>query len=396
MKTLCFDSVGGASGDMILATLIDLGADPDTLRSQLASLPVESFELAVSSDAPGGFAGTRVRVVVREEAHVHRRLSHIREMLGAAILPKRAKELALAVFERLAAAEADVHGTTPEQVHFHEVGAVDSIVDIAGACCALCELGVDAVRVSPLPLGTGTVECAHGTMPVPAPATARLLAGHAVVRTDEPNELVTPTGAALLTTWAALLPAGDDAPLGAVAATGTGLGSRTLRTRPNLLRAMLLESTPESRATPNTCLVLECNVDDTVPELLGALTEKLLTAGALDVFMAGIFMKKQRPGTQLTVLCEAARRDALLDTIFRGCTTFGVRTYSVDRTTLARRHESVDTPYGSVRVKIGTWHGEDITRAPEHDDCAALAAEQSISVRQVYEAAVGAVHGTKR
>ncbi len=395
MKTLCFDSVGGASGDMILATLIDLGVEADTLRSQLSSLPVEQFELIVSRDTTSGFAGTRVNVAVREEAHVHRCLRHIREMLGAAVLPKRARELALAVFAKLAEAEAAVHGTTAEEVHFHEVGAVDSIVDIVGACCALCELGVDAVRVSPLPLGSGTVECAHGTMPVPAPATARLLDGQPVVRTDEQTELVTPTGAALLTTWKELMPSNESGETGTVSATGTGLGTRKLRSRPNMLRAMLMEREPAGDTTPDTCLVLECNLDDTVPELLGALTERLLAAGALDVFMAAIFMKKQRPGTRLTVLCEESKRELLLDAIFRGCTTFGVRAYKVDRTTLARRHESVETSRGPVRVKIGTWQGEDITWAPEYEDCAALAGEQNVSVRQVYEAAVGAAHAMK-
>lgn len=394
MKTLCFDSVGGASGDMILATLIDLGVDADALRAHLSSLPLESFDLVVSTDTVAGFAGTHVDVVVHEDAHVHRHLRHIRELLGAAVLPRQARDLALAVFAKLAEAEAAVHGSTPENVHFHEVGAVDSIVDIVGSCCGLCELGVDAVRVGPLPLGSGTVECAHGTMPVPAPATVRLLAGRQVLRTDEQTELVTPTGAALLTTWTDLLPATDTVP-GTVTATGTGLGSRTLRSRPNLLRAMLLEHRVQDDGAPASCLVMECNVDDTVPELLGALAERLLAAGALDVFMSSIFMKKQRPGTRLTVLCEEALRESLLDVIFRGCTTFGVRTHTVNRATLARRHVRVETAYGSVRIKVGTWQGSDITWSPEYEDCAALADKHTVSVRQVYEAAVGAMHESK-
>ncbi len=394
MRHLHLDSVGGASGDMLLATLLDLGADAAAVRSLLQSLPVEPFELDIARAAADGFAGTRVTVRVPPAAHAHRRLADIAALIAASHLPAPARALALATFENLAAAEAAVHGTTPADVHFHEVGAVDSIVDIVGSCLALHMLGIGAVSVGPLPCGTGTLTGAHGVMPNPAPATAALLRGAVVVQTEEPYELVTPTGAALLTTWSARLPAGAAASAPAVlTAVGCGLGHRRLLNRPNLLRGLLREpqATAAADEAPELCLVLECNVDDTVPELLGALCVQLLTAGALDVFTTAVQMKKQRPGTLLTVLAHPTQRDTLLTTLFEGCTTFGVRETLTRRHVLARRHIEVETSFGSLRVKIGTWQGRDLTRAPEYEDCVRAAAAHGVPVRAVYEAAVRAI-----
>ncbi|MBN1269519.1 MAG: nickel pincer cofactor biosynthesis protein LarC [Kiritimatiellae bacterium] len=392
MKILQFDSVGGASGDMILGALFDLGADKAGAEQALASLALEPFRIEAAPFGSHGLHGTRVTVRLLgekrhtdEHGHEHgRRFSEIRELISRSALPETVKGNCISVFTRIAEAEAAIHAVPVDEVHFHEVGALDSIIDIVGSCLALEELGVEAVAVGPLPLGRGTVTCRHGVYPVPAPATVRLLEGFPVVQTEEPHELVTPTGAALLTTWRTL----DAPPAGSrIVRAGYGFGHHTLGGRPNVLRAVLLE---KGTAEEASCLVLESNIDDTVPELLGALMGRLLEAGALDAFTTAVQMKKQRPGTLLTVLCRPEQREALLDLIFRESTTFGVREYVTQRTMLERRFAEVQTPYGAVRVKIGTWRGQDVTVAPEMDDCIKRAKEKDVPVRQVYEAAAKA------
>jgi len=393
MKTLVFDSLGGASGDMVLGALIDLGADRDRLYAQLRALPVGAFELEAEPCCEQGLHGVRVTVTVgaghhHGHTHEHRDLGAIRELITGSGLPDAVQQRSIAVFARLAEAEGRVHGQPPEKVTFHEVGAVDSIVDIVGACLALESLGIDEVAVGPLPLGHGSTQSQHGTIPIPAPATVALLEGSVVVQTDEPHELVTPTGAALLRTWRTRERGGVT---GTIAGVGHGFGHRRLEARPNLLRACLFESAGQAdQATPSACLMLECNIDDMVPELVGGLTDTLLAAGALDVFVTPVQMKKQRPGFLLSVPCRPADKQRLLDQIFRGSTTFGVRAYAVDRTVLARHHEVVQTAFGELRVKVGEWRGAPITRAPEYEDCVRLAEANNVSVRAVYEAAVQA------
>jgi len=391
MNILRFDSVGGASGDMILGALVDLGADPRAIQKRLAALSVETFRIRAEEVEENHLAGTRVTVAI-PHAHTHksRHLGDIRKLISRSKLPDLTKTRSMQVFECLAAAEARVHGTTPEKIHFHEVGAVDSIVDIVGSCLALEMLQGDTVSVGPLPQGSGTVECDHGVLPNPAPATVEILKGHPVVLTSETSELVTPTGAALLMTWQKLLaPAGAVPPVGVVRRAGHGFGHRRLTNRPNLLRAVLLESAaPGNETHQDDCLVLECNVDDMTPEIFGSLVERLMEKGALDAFLTPVQMKKQRPGTLLTVLCRPGDRDTLLDLIFRESTTFGVREYPAHRTVLARRHVEVKTPYGLIRVKVGTWKGSDVTRAPEYEDCLKAAQQHNVPLRSVYEAAI--------
>jgi uncharacterized protein (TIGR00299 family) protein len=390
-RTLWFDSVGGASGDMILACLIDLGVKPDALQSALSTLGDFHIRLEVSRMTDHGMSGTRVAVHAHDQhdahhhtqAHSHRNLGTITTIINGSLLPDAVKQQAITVFTRLANAEAAIHQTTPDAIHFHEVGALDAIADIVGACLGLSLLGVDRVGFSPLPAGHGTITCAHGTLPNPAPATLALLRGFPIVQVDEPFELVTPTAAALLSSWAG----NNTAPSGTlVAATGNGFGHRQLNSRPNLLRATLLEDTATGNPS-DVCLVLETNIDDTTPELVGALTQKLLAGGAFDVFTTSIQMKKQRPGMLLTVLCAPARRDTLLDLIFTESTTFGVREHLTRRTMLDRQWEPVTTPYGQVRVKLGTWHGKIVTASPEYDDCLALAEKTGIPLRIIYESA---------
>lgn len=398
MKILHFQGVGGASGDMLLAALADLGVDLKGIQRQLAALPLEPFKIVSRTFGSHGLHGTQIDVKLSAVSHQHpaghgahhhhhqhgRSFRDIRRLIEHGQLPEAVRVESVAVFQLLAEAEAKMHAVPVNDVHFHEIGAVDSIVDIVGACLAKFALGVERVVVDPLPLGSGTVQCAHGVYPVPAPATLELLRDFPVAPSDEAGELVTPTGAALLMAWRNLerVPAG-----GRLVQAGHGFGHRELKHRPNLLRAVLFETGTAVASASDEGHVLECNLDDTTPELIGALTTQLMAAGALDVWSTAIQMKKQRPGVLLSVLCHAAEKPALLDLIFRGSTTFGVREYAVQRTMLTRRFEKVRTPFGAVNVKLGTWHGVDVTAAPEMDDCVALAAKHGVTARVVYEAA---------
>ncbi|MBP8801708.1 MAG: nickel pincer cofactor biosynthesis protein LarC [Kiritimatiellae bacterium] len=442
---LRFDSVGGASGDMILSALAALGADMQAIEQTIGAFFPEPLHFHIEPASDAGLNGLRVSVHAahhphhdetfwpdadshghghdhvhshkhhdhghnhahdhehhhghdhehhhgHEHAHphdhTHRGLTEITRLLTDAPLPERARDLALKVFQTLAESEAAIHGKTPETVHFHEVGAWDSVADIVGACLALDQLGVSGVTCGPLPAGIGTIRCAHGEMPNPAPATQHLLAGMTVTQTDEPFELVTPTGAALLRVWTRAL---DPVPTTAtVVRSAFGFGSHTLNSRPNVLRATLLAGTAADAPAARDLLVLESNLDDCNPEWLGALTADLLERGALDVWHTPAVMKKGRPGTVLSVLTDATRADALCEWIFRATTTFGVRRRTVQRDELERRIEQVTTPWGLVPVKIGSLQGRPITIAPEHEACAALAREYQIALRQVYDAAKAA------
>jgi uncharacterized protein (TIGR00299 family) protein len=387
MKILRFDSVGGASGDMILGALVGLGVDIGKLKSDVASLGIEDFTFETAEHSEYGLSGSRLTVNINNPPEQHRHLNDIRDLITKSNISDNAKATAIKTFTLLAEAEAEIHGVQPEEVHFHEVGALDSIIDIVGSCIAMDMLGVDEILVGPLPLGSGTVECMHGTIPVPSPATLALIKQHPVIQTDEPFELVTPTGAALLMSLCE--PAVNSAQASVVSGPSYSFGHTTLKNRPNLLRATILD-TSDAAAT-DECLVLECNIDDTVPELIGSLSTELLKKGALDVFTTPIQMKKQRPGTLLSVLCKPVDRETFLETIFNECTTFGVREHLTHRTILDRRHVEVETPYGKVRIKTGSRKGRDITSAPEHDDCVKCAEEHGVPVRTVYESALKAI-----
>lgn len=393
-RWLHFDLVGGASGDMCLAALIDLGVSPESLQSALAGLHVEPIRLQVETDTDHGLYGTRVTVHAHEsgaaqaghESHhhaPHRHLATIRKIIAEAELPDPVKEQSLAVFTRIGIAEAKIHNCPLDRIHFHEVGALDSIADIVGSCLAVHQLGVAGVSVGSVPAGHGVITCAHGTYPNPAPATLEILQGLPLDHVDEPYELVTPTGAALMAEWRkqGVPPRGQQ-----ILRIGYGLGHRSLAGRPNVLRATLYE-TADLVDTPNHCLVLECNLDDTTPEVIGALTDTLRASGALEVFTTPVGMKKQRPGTLLTVLGREQDRDALLQRLFEESTTFGVRETSMQRHILDRSMEEVETPYGTVRVKVGRWQGRIVTRTPEFADCQVLAQAAQVPVRHVLAAA---------
>lgn len=380
-----FDCFAGAAGDMIVAALLDAGADFDRLRGHLEGLGLPGCRVRAERATRRGIAGTRFVVEADEPDPPHRHLADVVGVIDRADLPARAGERAQAVFKRLAAAEANVHGVGIDQVHFHEVGAADSLIDIVGACVALELAGVEAVACSPLPLGRGTVRCAHGTIPVPAPATVELLRGFPVVQTAIEQELTTPTAAALLTELAGTF--GPPPPM-VLSAVGYGAGSRDQGPLPNLLRVMIGE--PAEVGTADSVVELSANLDDCTGEIIGATIEKLLAAGALDAWAAPIVMKKSRPAWMLSVLCRPRDADEAEQILFRETTTFGVRRRACSRGKLERSHETVETPYGPVRIKVGRRAGTVACASPEFEDCAAAAEAHDVSIRRVMEAAADA------
>ncbi len=404
MPTAFFDCFAGSGGDMIVAALLDAGADLNALRAEVARLGLEGVELAVENVRRGGLAG--VRFVVREHGrdadehhhehrehreshhrhhHTHRSLTEILELIRTAGLPDRAADRAQRVFRRLGAAEAAVHGVDVEAVHFHEVGAVDSIVDVVAACVALELLNVDRVLCSPIAVGSGQIECAHGTLPVPAPATARLLVGAATQQSPAAGEATTPTAAAVLTT---LAEGYGPPPAMRIDAIGHGAGTRDGEAVPNILRVFLGDQRAD--ATGETLVELAANIDDATGEMLGSAIERLLDAGCLDAWATPIVMKKSRPAWTLSALCAPADADEAQRLLFAETTTFGVRRHTCNRIALARRHETVETPYGPVRVKIGTGGDGLRTVSPEFADCQAAARSHHVAVREVLAAALAA------
>ena len=386
---LYFDCASGASGDMVLGALLDLGVPLDGLREALAGLLPAGCALKAARVSRSGIAATKFSIeeppAEAGHHHEHRGLSDIKARIDRTGLPEPVKRQAKALFDRLGEIEADVHQIPLERVHFHEVGALDSIVDIVGSVWALHHLGADRIVASALNTGSGTVATAHGRLPVPAPATLRLLEGVPVYSSGVELELVTPTGALLLTGHASSYGA---LPPMRILRTGYGAGSKDLPGVPNVLRAVLGEDAEEREAM--RVVVLECNIDDMNPQFFGGVMDRLYAAGALDVCYAAVQMKKNRPGTLVTIVAAPSRRDALLDVLFRETTTIGVRYHEADRTCLSRAWASVTTPYGAVRIKVASRAGAVVNAAPEYDDCAARAAEHGAAVKDVHAAAMSA------
>lgn len=385
MRIAYFDCLSGISGNMTLGAMLACGLDDAVLRAELAKLPLNGWELTVTRVQKQGIDARFVEVEEHHHAHdhhhhhPHRGLTDILQLIDASTLSDGVKAMASAIFTRLGEAEAAVHGTTPDQVHFHEVGAVDAIVDIVGTAIGMEALGIERVVASPLPLGSGWVVCAHGTFPVPAPATAMLVRGVPVVETDIQAELVTPTGAAIITTLAERF---GPLPTMTVRQVGYGAGSRDLP-RPNVLRLFLGEAETTQAATE--IIGLEANVDDLPGEVLGYTMERLFAAGALDVFYTPIQMKKNRPGVLLRVLCAPQDEAGCTAVLFAETTTLGVRRLPMGRVTLPREIRTVETPYGPVRVKVSSWEGRE-RMAPEYEDCRSLAAQHGVPLQQVYRA----------
>ena len=379
MKIAYFDCISGISGDMILGALVHCGMPLDHLRSELGKLHLHGYELSERTVVYGGIAAVHVGVATGHE-HEHRHLSHIRRIIETSALSDRVKSQAAAVFTRLADAEARVHGTIPEEVHFHEVGAVDAIVDVVGACIGLEYFAVDEVVSTPLRLGTGTVKCAHGVMPVPVPAVVELTKGIPVVRTTIEGELTTPTGAAILTTLAS-----SYGPLEEfiVETAGYGAGTRVREELPNVLRISI--GRVNGVYEIDHSVLIETNIDNMNPEVYGYLSDRLFDTGAKDVYMTPIYMKKGRPGTLFSVITDEGLVDCMIDILFRETTTLGVRISRVSRRKVRRGSGTVRTEYGPVRVKVAYMEGFR-SFAPEFEDCARIARERRVPILSVYDA----------
>ncbi len=409
MKIAYFDCFSGISGDMTLGALVDAGVPPEIVTDGLATLKLDAeFSLHFEKATKHGITGTRAIVEVHPAHHSHadshhshdhghahgpsRHLSDIFKLLDDSDLDAEVRDTAKRVFDRLAEAEAKVHNTTKTKVHLHEVSGIDSIVDIVGSVIGLAHLDVGAVYASPLSLGRGFVRCAHGLMPVPVPGTMELLKGVPIHQTDIPKELVTPTGAALITTLSEEFGVMPQMRLDRV---GYGAGTRDLEQRPNLLRLCLGEKmsnggsyTTHHHAETDSVEIIETNVDDMSPEITGYVTSQLFEHGALDVFLTPTFMKKGRPATQITVLCPTTHRDQLIELLLTETTTFGVRLSSANRIKLRRDFVEVETQWGTIQAKRGYLNGTLIKTVPEYEDCKRLAEQNSVPLRQVYAEAL--------
>jgi uncharacterized protein (TIGR00299 family) protein len=384
-----FDCFSGVSGDMTLAALIDAGVDPEPIRAGIESLglPVR-FE--VEKVRKGGFSATALRIECGDETG-HRHLPQIEEILARGKLTQKQRELALRIFRRLAEAEARAHGMPVEKVHFHEVGAADSIVDITGSAIGLDLLGVDRFTSRSVPTGSGMVKCAHGLMPIPAPGTAELLKGVPLASSVVKAELTTPTGAAILTT---LVDQWIDYPLMTIERIGYGSGRRDFHEQPNLLR--LFVGTATGTPPQDEVWVIETNLDDVPAEVVGYCYDLLLGAGALDVFTMPIFMKKNRPGVLLSVLVTDATLPAVEEILFRETATLGVRRYRASRSKMQRRACTVQTPWGEVAGKLGWLDERPAVFSPEFEACARIASSRGVPLRDVYAEAQRAYEQQQR
>ena len=394
MKLAYFDCFSGISGDMTLGALVDAGCSVEHLRSELRGLQVPGWDLTAEKVWKNGMAATYVKVVTEDQSK-HRSLSAILEILEKSQLATGVRDQAGAIFRKLGEAEARVHDVPLEKIHFHEVGAVDAIVDIVGACIGFHALGIEKFACSSLNVGGGTAKMAHGVLPVPAPATANLLQGKPTYSNGVQRELVTPTGAAIVAT---LCDSFGAQPAMTVSAIGYGAGTADLEGQPNVVRIMVGEAIglgEEKGAQAGVpalldeeIAVVEANLDDMNPQIYGYFLEKALGAGALDVYTTPVQMKKNRPGTLLTVLCKPADTNALMSLIFAETTTFGVRTYRAQRRVLPREWVSVATDYGDVRIKVSRVNGRILHVAPEFEDCKKLAAEKDVPLQRVIAAAL--------
>lgn len=381
MKICYLDCFSGISGDMLLGALVDAGVDANALRSEFAKLGLEGVELQFEKTLRSSISGTNLTVKVAHD-HSHRSLSKIEQIISSSGLKEAVKERAIRIFRRLGEVEAAIHNVSVEKVHFHEVGAWDSISDIVGACIGFDLLGVEKIYCSPLNLGSGTVRAAHGVMPVPAPATAALVAEVPTYSEGPEVELTTPTGAAIATTLAERF---GTMPAMRISSTGYGAGDKDFPGRPNLLRVLIGEMTGAVEATE--VYVIEANVDDMSPQVGGYVRERLLEAGALDATFTPVFMKKDRPGFTVSVLAKADDRERLAELLFEETTTLGLRMYRAERRVLERRWETVETPYGAVRIKIASENGKVRNFAPEYEDCRQLALERKVPLKDVMQQA---------
>ena len=375
---------------MALGALVDAGCDVQLLRSVLQGLQVPGWTIAAEKVWKNGMSATQI-LVTTEDQTKHRSLSTILEILDKSTLSETVRRSAAAIFRKLGEAEASVHDVPLEEIHFHEVGAIDAIVDMVGACIGFEALGIQRFACSPLNVGGGTAKMAHGILPVPAPATAKLLQGKPTYSNGVQRELVTPTGAAIVAT---LCDHFGPQPAMSVSAIGYGAGSADLEGQPNVVRIMIGEAA--ERVVPGfdeEISVIEANLDDMNPQIYGYFLEKALAAGALDVYTTPVQMKKNRPGTLLTVLCKPQDSNTLISLIFAETTTFGARTYTAQRRTLPRESVNVHTQFGDVRIKLSRVNGRILHVAPEFEDCRKLAVEKNVPLQRVISDALRAYEG---
>jgi uncharacterized protein (TIGR00299 family) protein len=407
MTVLYYDCFSGISGDMNLGALIDLGVDPDYLKSELSKLDIKGYNLEWVTDSRKGITGTRAIVNVDEKQgkntkhgkhdvsgdhqhgggnhhhHAHRNLDDIREIIKNSSLKEFIKDKSLEIFGKVAEAEAKIHGKSVDQIHFHEVGAVDSIVDIVGAAICVDFLKPDRIISSSVELGGGFVKCAHGIFPVPAPATAEIIKNIPVKYGAVQSETTTPTGAAIL---ASFVDEFTDKLHFRICKTGYGIGTRDLEI-PNVLRVHLgeLEDQPGSGMEIHTASLIECNIDDMNPEIYGYIMDHLFEEGADDVFITPIIMKKARPASKLSVLCSHEKENNITELLLTHTTSLGVRKYSVEKTLLKREYQKLQTKYGPVTIKIAVYNGKRLKHKPEYDDCIRLARENNVPVHVIYQ-----------
>jgi pyridinium-3,5-bisthiocarboxylic acid mononucleotide nickel chelatase len=410
-RTLYLDCFAGASGDMLVGAMLDSGLDFELLRSALLKLGVEGYELSLGRVDRSGISAAKFDVHLTgepqqhghhhnhdhshgEHSHGHGRQSHhrslseIKGIISSSNLSEPVKQRAQAIFQRIGEAEAKIHDVPIETVHFHEVGAIDSIVDIVGACVAFDALKIERIISSPLHVGSGTFQCAHGTYPVPGPATAELLKGVPIYSKDVEGELVTPTGAAIIST---LAEGYGSMPMMKIENIGYGAGTRDYPKFPNALRAIIGELEEDADRTPGAVTIIEANIDDLNAQVFGYLMEKALAAGALDIFYTPVQMKKNRPGVLLTLLCTPPDRERMCDLIFRETTTLGVRYRNEQREILTREFVNVETEYGPIRVKVSRARdGRVMNASPEFEDCRVAAEKSGVGLRDAQTAALKA------
>jgi uncharacterized protein (TIGR00299 family) protein len=386
MKTLYFDCFAGASGDMILGASVAAGVDPNFLREQLSLLPVTGFSVEFETVSRSGLSATYARVETAHE-HSHRSLADIKQIIHRSDLSNAVKQRAVQIFTRLAEAEARVHDEPIEDVHFHEVGALDAIVDVVGAAICFDALKIERFVSSPLHAGSGMVKMAHGQFPIPPPAVAELLKGVPFYSTEIKGELLTPTGAAIITTVCTEY---GPIPQMTTEATGYGAGTREYQDFPNVLRVMLGE-TESTGATDERLWMVETNLDDASPQIIGHVMDRVLELGALDCFFTPVQMKKNRPGVLLSVLCGYAQKEAVMKLLFTETTTLGVRSYEVTRRALQRSVVRVETQYGPIDVKVAHLDGRVVNEMPEFEQCRRAAVRENVAVKIVEDAARVAV-----
>ena len=384
MKIAYFDCFAGAGGDMIVAAMLDAGLDAEYLKSQLATLELKDFEIEISETKRAGLRAISFTPVISEQKQ-HRNLNQITEIINKSKITDKAKKTAITIFTKLAGAEAAVHNKEIQEIHFHEVGAIDSIIDIISVSIGIEALKIKKVYCSTISVGGGTVKCAHGLLPVPAPATAKLLEGIPIVAGPAQVELLTPTAAAILTT---IVDRFGFLPPIKIEATGYGAGTLQSEEFPNVLRLLVGQSVIENDSNADSVCLLETNIDDSSGEVIGFVTEKLFEAGTLDVFTAPVYMKHNRPAVKLSVLCDIDKVQQVERIIFEQGLTFGIRKQILQRSKLTREFVTVQTEFGEVKIKIGYLDGKVVTAKPEYSDCVSAAQKYSVPVKTVLNAAV--------